>query len=347
MGDEVNHWDYADGGTDDIDRISGYFPGEFTATVIPDGEQVVASTVLYSDGYYFFAFLFAEHDGSKLNHVYDFSVDDTLSFYVKDNAGKEYRFKAYSEEELYGIYVADDLNAGFIELMKDNEELKCMLKVSNSKSGASETFSFSLNNKDFSQLMDTLIAKYSFSEEAVINQLNVVEEYDYSDSYGFSHSAFVIVENASTFTIELGAKIKFYDKDGSLVGYSSDSVHAVGPNERICLSFSNSESYDHYEIIWSASEERYYKAICSNISLEVSKAKNKAIIEATNKGDSAAQFVEYYALFFNGNKVVGYGWGYLTDNDSEIKAGKSELREATCYSSFDSVKVYISGRAAK
>ncbi len=346
MGEKLNHWDYDDS-EEGEECIIGYFPGEFTASVIPDGEQVVASKIAYIDGYYAFYFFFAEHDGSKLNRVYESSSDDILELVVTTGAGKHRSFNAYTAENIYGFFVVDDLYDGFIELMRDNEELNFVLTVSDPKNEASETFSFSVNNKGFDQMIDRLIAENTFSEEEAINNLKVIKEYKYSDAYGFSHSAFVIVQNNSKYTIELDAKIKFYDKAGELIGYSSASERAIGPNDEVCFRFSNDDDFDHYEITWSASEERYYSAVCSNISIEVMKTKNKAIIEATNNGDIAADFVEYYVLFMNGDEVVGYGWGYLMDKESQIKPGKTEMREETCYSSFNSVKVYITAKGAK
>ena len=346
MGEKLNHWDYNEA-ADDEDSISGYFPGEFTASVIPDGEQVVASQVVYSDGYYIFVFLFAEHDGNQLNHVYDFSSDDTLKLVAKTATGKQKTINAYTNDDAYGFYVVDDLDDGFIDLMRDNEKLSFMLTVSEPNSETSETFSFTLNNTSFTEKINKLIAKNTFSEEDVISKLDVVKEYKYTGAYGLTHAAFVIVKNTSKYTIELGGKIKFYDKAGDLIGYSSASERAIGPDEEVCFRFSNDDDFDHYEITWSASEERYYRAVCSNISIEVMKTKNKAIIEATNNGDVAADFVEYYVLFLNGDDLVGYGWGYLTDKESQIKPGKTEMREATCSSSFNSVKVYITGRGTK
>ncbi len=346
LGEKLNHWDYNET-ENDQDSITGYFPGEFTASVISDGEQVVAAQVVYSEGYYYFLFAFAEHDGSELYHVYDFSSGETFKLVAKTGTGKQKSIRAHSYDGAYGVFVLDDLDDGFIELLRDNEKLSFELTVANPNKESSETFNFSLNNKGFSQMINKLIAKNSFSEGDVLSKLEVVNEYKYSDAYGFSHAAFVVMRNTSKYTVQLEAKTKFYDKAGELIGYASASERAVGPNEEVCFRFSNGEDFDHYEITWSASEEKYFRSVCSNISLEVSKAKNKAIIEAKNNGDVSAQFVEYYALFLSGGEVVGYGWGYLTDNDSEIKPGKTEMREATCYASFDTVKVYITGRGAK
>ena len=52
-------------------------------------------------------------------------------------------------------------------------------------------------------------------------------------------------------------------------------------------------------------------------------------------------------LFFSGDDLVYYDWGYCTDDDSEIKPGKTSYAEARAYEDFDSVLVYLSGRAEK
>ena len=178
LGEKLNHWDYNETESDE-DSISGYFPGEFTASVIPDGEQVVVSQVMYSDGYYYFLFAFAEHDGSELYHVYDFSSGETFKLVAKTGAGKQQTIKAHSYDGAYGFYVVDDLDDGFIELMKGNEKLSFEFIVTNPNKETSETFTFSLNNKGFGQMIDKLIAKNTFSEEDALSKLNVVKEYNH------------------------------------------------------------------------------------------------------------------------------------------------------------------------
>ena len=184
-----------------------------------------------------------------------------------------------------------------------------------------------------------------FDAVKVANKIKTVADYRYSTRY--SKSVFVVAKNNSDYTVQLTGKVTFYDEFGGLIGYESESEHAVGPNEEICFRFSNEDDFSTYKIEWSVKEEKYYSAVCSNVSIDVTALKDKAIIQATNNGTKAAEFVEYYALFFDKGDFVGYDWGYIVDEDSEIKPGNSEMKEVSCYESFDSVKVYISGRGDK
>lgn len=71
-------------------------------------------------------------------------------------------------------------------------------------------------------------------------------------------------------------------------------------------------------------------------------------VTVTNNGTYPAQFVEAYALFFDSNSNVVYSnSGYVTDNDSEIKPGATLSEQIDAYKSFDSVKVYFTGRYHK
>lgn len=190
-------------------------------------------------------------------------------------------------------------------------------------------------------------AVVKFNASDVLKKIKTTGVYEYNDSWGWFHDLFVVVKNTSDYTVELEGKVKFYDSDKNLIGYSSSSEHAVGPNEELCFTFNNEEAFSSYEITWSVSEEKYYSPVCGKISLDVTKAKEKAIIEATNNGEIPAEFVEYTALFFENGKVIGYDDGYLVDSDYEIKPGQSEMREADCYDYYDDVKVYITGRGTK
>jgi hypothetical protein len=99
------------------------------------------------------------------------------------------------------------------------------------------------------------------------------------------------------------------------------------------------------ECEFAASDESYYSPIVSSLVMEVSPAKEKAVISVTNNGDKPAQFVKFTAIFFKGDKPVYIEWGYCVDDDSEIKPGKTQRSEATSFEKFDSVKVYLTGLA--
>jgi len=62
-----------------------------------------------------------------------------------------------------------------------------------------------------------------------------------------------------------------------------------------------------------------------------------------NDGAVAASFVEGYALFFKNGKVVDHDSAYFTDNDSEIKPGKSIMKELSTREDYDSYELYFDG----
>ena len=95
----------------------------------------------------------------------------------------------------------------------------------------------------------------------------------------------------------------------------------------------------------SAKDSRYSE-VQSFVDIDVQIADNKAILIAKNNGSVAAKYVEYNCLFINGKgQVVGTDWGYLTDDDSELKPGMTEFREESCYETFKKVELYFTGRS--
>ena len=91
-------------------------------------------------------------------------------------------------------------------------------------------------------------------------------------------------------------------------------------------------------------EESSYDSVIQNLSYTQNSIDNGAVIQVTNNGSIPAEFVEGYALFFKGNSLVDYDWTYFTDNDSEIKPGKTISKQMNCYEDFDRIEFYVTGR---
>ena len=104
------------------------------------------------------------------------------------------------------------------------------------------------------------------------------------------------------------------------------------------------EAFVTMEYELEVSEEEWYDCVQSDLSYEATEAKDKIILSVTNDGDEAAKFVEVSVLFLNGENVVGFSKNYITDDDSELKPGKTIMQEMDCYEDFDSYQVFFSGR---
>ena len=180
-----------------------------------------------------------------------------------------------------------------------------------------------------------------FNAEEVLSLLNVTE-HSYSNRY--SNYGFLVIENTSNFNIKVTADVKFYNTDNQLIGAESSSQEAFEKGSKIVLYFIPDEKFARMEYELSVKEEKYYDCVISDLSYESVSAKDKEIVSVTNNGSEPAEFVEIYALFFKGDKVVEFDSTYFTDDDYELKPGKTITEELRCYEDYDSVQFFLTGR---
>ena len=173
-------------------------------------------------------------------------------------------------------------------------------------------------------------------------EYKVLKEYKWDTSY--YHYEGIVIKNLSGSTKDFDAQVMFYDEKNNLIGVSNPSADVVGNHQEALIICSNESPFHHIEYTINVRDSNYYE-VQSFINVKVQKADGKAIIIANNTGKETANFVEYKCLFINKKKeVVGYDWGYLVDNDSQLKPGMTEMREAACFEPFKTVEVYYTGR---
>ena len=184
----------------------------------------------------------------------------------------------------------------------------------------------------------------TFNEEEVLGKLDVNE---YSYSTDFWNYSFLVIKNNSEYTLDLSVATKYYDAGGNLVGAKDGSVSPVGSGEEVCLYFMPDEKYATMEYELSVDEDEWYESVVDELSYESVPAQDKEIVSVTNNGSEAAEFVEMYALFFNGDNPVGFESWYFTDDESELKPGKTITKEMECYEDYTSVRFFLTGRRYK
>ncbi len=173
----------------------------------------------------------------------------------------------------------------------------------------------------------------------------MTREFYYNSVWGNRY--IFVLKNTSGYNAEISADVCFYDAEDNIVGVAQKTEPACENGYETFWSFSNDNiEYDHVSVDIKMSEEKSYKDHGqSNLDISSSVVGNKVIISATNNGEEPIQFVEYNILYLNSNnEVVSTGWGYITDDDSEIKAGATQRVDDTSYEDFTEVQVYAHGR---
>lgn len=174
-------------------------------------------------------------------------------------------------------------------------------------------------------------------------EYKVLNEYKWNTSYYYYVG--IEIKNLSGATKNYDAQVMFYDEKNNLIGISNPSADVVGNRQEALIVCNNEAPFHHVEYTINVRDTRYNE-VQSFIDVQVQKADGKAIIIAKNTGNTAASFVEYQCIFLNKKKeVVGYNWGYIHDNDCQLKPGMREMREASCYEPFKTVKVFYTGRS--
>ena len=200
----------------------------------------------------------------------------------------------------------------------------------------------------YADLMQSIVAvsppddSVAFNSNAASSQISV-EEYVWSTR--LYHYVALVFENNGNTTVQMDAQVILRDTDGNNVGVKNDSIYAFEPGVKTAIVFPNDEEFSSVEYNLTVKEESRFKGIISYLDIEYNLTSDKAVFSVTNNGGLPASFVEYVVLFFNGSEVVNYDWGFIIDSDDEIKPGNTEYREGTCYDRFDSVLIYLAGRA--
>lgn len=183
-------------------------------------------------------------------------------------------------------------------------------------------------------------------KEAANNEVEILSEYTLSDSIGWYTRHFIVIKNNTGETVDVTTSSLAYNKEGKLLGADDGSFDALGAG---CTSvfyeaFEVEGEIEYYETELNYSNSKYYESVIQDLSYEQNNLENGAVFKVTNSGEDAAKFVEGYALFFLNGELVGYESTYFTDDDSELKPGKTISKQITSYKDFDTIEFYLTGR---
>ena len=149
-----------------------------------------------------------------------------------------------------------------------------------------------------------------------------------------AHSLFLVMTNKTKGDCDLEVSVTFKDKDGKTVDTVDANVtYAFATDTTIAEQYYCETEYDSYDYNITVKPLSYHKAIDKELTVSV-----------TNNSKETAEFVEYYVLFFQGDKLVGYKWGYCQDEQNQIQPGSTATRNDHMYQAYDKADIYIHGR---
>lgn len=203
-------------------------------------------------------------------------------------------------------------------------------------------------NSSFYENDKNTISQDNSEENLPLNtgEVEILAEYTLPDGIGWYTRHFIVVKNNTNETVDVSTSSLAYGKGGELLGADDANFEALGAG---CVSilyeaFEINEEIEYYETELNFSKSKYYKSVIQDLSFEQSDIDKGAVFKVTNNGDKSADFVEGYALFFMDGQLVSYDTVYFTDDDSEIKPGKTITKQMTSYEEFNLIEFYLKGR---
>lgn len=158
---------------------------------------------------------------------------------------------------------------------------------------------------------------------------------------------FIPVLNKSEQKIAVNANATAKDSAGNVIGASNMEIDVLGPGETSLglFYFSGITNIDHIDYDLNVEKEDYYEAVIGQLEVDASMYNNNLMVNVTNHGSVAAQFVECHAIAFDkDNNVIAQDRTYIVDDNSEIAAGAAESKQLTIRKAFDHIDIYLTGR---
>lgn len=186
-------------------------------------------------------------------------------------------------------------------------------------------------------------------EDVSVDDIEVIAEYTLSDSIGWYSRHFMIIKNNSDVTVDVSTSSLAYSADGTMVSAADASLEALGAGCTSILyeAFETEAQIDHYDTTISVQESEYYDSVIQDLAYTQNDIDGGAVFQVTNNGDTVAEFVEGYALFFSGDQLVYYEIGDFTNDSFELNPGETITEQLTAYEDFDRIEFYMTGRASK
>lgn len=239
--------------------------------------------------------------------------------------------------------------AEYDSLMAEKQSLEAELEKQKETTIQETTLSETTTEEVTTTVQETTTAVKTTAQSETSKQgeeIEVLAEYTLSDGIGWYTYHFLVIKNNTNKTLNVKTSSKAYAEDGSILSVANSEFDALGSEctSVIIEGFETSSEISSYDTKITTKTDGLYDSAIQDLSYTESVIKDGAIYEVTNNGDKAAEFVEGYVLFFNGDNLVDWDYSYFTDDDYEMKPGDTISKQLSCYKAFDRVEFYLDGR---
>lgn len=209
------------------------------------------------------------------------------------------------------------------------------------------TFSFSVGDMEGESVLvmtdEDFNTELGTTGEDFSKDVEVLSEYTLS-SYG-TLCRYMVVKNNSEKTLDITTSSLAYKEDGTMVSAANSELLALGAGctSIVFESFETDETVSRFDTELKGVTNSNHKSVIQDLSYVQNDIADGAIFQITNNGDEDALFVEGYALFFSGDKLVDWNTMYFTDDNSELKSGETITEQMTTSKDFDRIEFYMTG----
>ncbi len=163
---------------------------------------------------------------------------------------------------------------------------------------------------------------------------------------------FMAVTNNSDSAVQLSSTASAKDESGNVLGNAELSIEIIGPGETTvgCFIFDNVTGIKSVDCEMSYDKDPSYKPVVGNLTVDRHENATSVSAVISNDGDTVAQFVEAYALFFDDEENLLYYDHTTVGGSSIILPGKKITVQLNNYSdyleqTYDRIEFYLTGRS--
>lgn len=168
-----------------------------------------------------------------------------------------------------------------------------------------------------------------------------IDESSYIDSINYKHTI-LEVTNPTEYSCRIEVKINYFDAQGNMIDYDTETIAAMPANYTTIVSFSSDEDYATTKIETTVSniDSWFSNVTADKLSIDYNETKDGFVGTITNNGDTDADFVKVFIALYKDGQIIDTDYTY-TEDVSIKPSEKSNFKSYVFNEDYDSYKLYV------